>query len=342
MPNWDEGTWDSGFWDSPSPAPSPFLPQSKPRTNKRIMAANPTPDDDDVLKALAEDLADGCDLHEVAIGIKQNTEAVIRAAITSFDAMRMARGQAETLVGTKSAAHIAADEAGTTVLKNCRLRLVKLFGGQFNSQWQTAGWPNGTTAIPTTQDARFSLLSSLKTYFTATPASESADMEATAAICDAAHTATSNARTQVNNAETALAGAKDNEKAAVRTLRKRVRGLIEELGTLLADDDARYTDFGLNVPAAPVAPEPIATLTLTPRGGGKVLAEWSYSTRMAGTRLQKKVVGVDDDFVSAGTADGLEKTLPGFTAGQTVEIRAIAYNDGGDAPPSPVASVVVT
>lgn len=63
---------------------------------------------------------------------------------------------------------------------------------------------------------------------------------------------------------------------------------------------------------------------------------------MAGTRLQKKVVGVDDDFVAAGTADGLEKTLPGFTAGQTVEVRAIAYNDGGDAAPSPVASVVVT
>lgn len=306
------------------------------------MAANPTPDDDDVLKALAEDLADGCQTHEVTIGIKQNTEAVIRAAISSFDAMKLARGQAETLIGTKSAAHIAADEAGTTVLKNCRLRLVKLFGGQFNSQWQTAGWPNGTTAIPTTQDARFSLLGSLNTYFTATPASESADMEATAAICAAAHTAISDARMALNNAETALAGAKDNEKAAVRTLRKRVRGLIEEIGTVLADDDARYTDFGLNVPASPVAPEAIATLTLTAQGGGKIHAEWSYSTRMGATRLLKKIVGVDDDFSSAGTTEGLEKTLTGFTPGVTVEIQAIAYNDGGDASPSPTQSVVVT
>jgi len=306
------------------------------------MAANPTPDNDDVLKALAEDLADGCHTHEVAIGIKQNTEAVIRAAITSFTAMRMARGQAETLVGEKSAAHIAADEAGTTVLKNCRLRLVKLFGTQYNSQWMTAGWPNNTTAIPTTQDTRFSLLSSLKMYFTAHPAAESADMEATAAICDTAHTAVSDARMALNNAETALSGAKDNEKAAVRTLRKRVRGLIDEMDTLMADDDARYTDFGLNVPANPVAPEPIATLSLTATGGGKIHASWSYSTRMAGTRLQKKVIGVDEDFVPAGTADGLEKTLPGFTAGQTVELRAIAYNDGGDAAPSPVQSVVVT
>lgn len=305
------------------------------------MAANPTPDDDDVLKALAEDIADGCDLHEAAVGIKQNMAATIRAAITTFDAMRLARGQKEQLVNEKNADHQTADAAGALVLKNCRLRLVKLFGGQFNAQWQTAGWPNGTTAIPTTQDARFSLLGSLKTYFTATPASESVDMEATAAICTAAHTAISDARTAVNNADTALAGAKENEKAAVRTLRKRVRGLIGELGTLLADDDVRYTDFGLNVPASPVAPEQISSLTGTAPGGGKIHLVWPYSTRMAGTRLQKKTLGVDDDFVSAGTADGLEKTLAGFTAGQTVELRVIAYNDGGDAPPSPTASVVV-
>lgn len=306
------------------------------------MAANPTPDDDDVLKALAEDLADGCHTHEVAIGIKQNTEAVIRAAITSLNAMKLARGQAETLVGTQSAAHIAADDAGTLVLKNCRLRLVKVLGSQFNSLWMTAGWPNGTTAIPTTQDARFSLLDSLNIYFTATPASESTDMEATAAICGAAHTAISDARSALNNAETALSGAKGNEKAAVRTLRKRVRGLIDELGTLLADDDARYTDFGLNVPANPVAPEAIATLTLTTPGSGKIHAAWPYSTRMGGTRLMKKILGVDDDFSSVGTTDGLEKTLTGFTPGVTVEIQAIAYNDGGDAPPSPTQSVVVT
>ena len=61
-----------------------------------------------------------------------------------------------------------------------------------------------------------------------------------------------------------------------------------------------------------------------------------------GTACAEKVAGVDADFVSAGTTDGLEKTLPGFTAGQSVELRVIAYNDGGDAPPSPTQSVVVT
>ena len=129
---------------------------------------------------------------------------------------------------------------------------------------------------------------------------------------------------------------------AWRTVRKGVGGLSDELGTIIADDDSRYRDFGLNIPALPVAPEPIASLTATASGGGKVHLVWPYSNRMAGTRLQKKVTGVDTEFVSAGTADGLEKTLAGFTAGQVVEFRVIAYNDGGDAPPSPTSSVTVT
>lgn len=309
------------------------------------MAANPTPENDDILKALAEDLADGCHTHEVSIGIKQNTEAVLRTAISGLDAARLARGNAETTQGNAYDTLQTADAAGTTILKNCRLRLVKLFGGQFNSQWQTAGWPSGTTAVPDTQDVRFSLLGSLKVYFTANPASESTDMEATAAICTPAHKAVSDARAALNAAKLTLKDAKGAEEAAARTLRKRVRGLIDELGTLLADDDPRYTAFGLNVPANPSAPEAIMSLTATAIGGGKIHALWSYATRMTGTRmLTKRTSGavVDPDFLTAGTVDGLEKTLTGFTPGVNVEIKVIPYNDGGDGPASPVATVLVT
>ena len=72
---------------------------------------------------------------------------------------------------------------------------------------------------------------------------------------------------------------------------------------------------------------------------------WPYSTRMTGTRLMtKRTTGaeIDPDFISAGTAEGLEKTLSGFTPGTIVEIKAIAYNDGGDGPDSPVVTVTIT
>ena len=305
------------------------------------MASNPTPEDDGMLSALAEDIADGCALHEVAIGIKQNTEAVIRAAIADAAAKKLALGAAVTALSGKFDTLQAADAAGEQVLKNCRLRLVKVLGSQYNAAWGQAGFPNLSTAIPSNQAQRFTLLGALKAYFNANPTAESVDMEATAAICTAAHTAISNARQGVNTGEQAVTDARADEAAAVKMLRKRVRGLIDELGQLLADDDSRYEAFGLNIPAHPSAPEGIASLTAVAQGGGKFHGSWPYATRMTGTRIMGKHIGVDDEPHSLGTAEGLEKTFSGLAPG-TWELSAISYNDGGDGPASPTITINIT
>lgn len=341
IPDWDSGFWDEGTWDQPSPPTFTPLPNTKKQTKRKTMASNPTPDDDDVLLALTEDLADGCHLHEVTLGIKQQTEAVMRAALAAANTATMALGAANVLVGQRYDTLQAADATGEQMLKNCRLRLVKVLGGTYSPGWQEAGWPNQSTAIPSNQDQRFTLLNSLKLYFTAHPAAESPDMEATAALCEAAHTAISNARQGVNTAESDRTTAMNTYRATLKTLRKRVRGLIVELGTLMADDDPRWEAFGLNIPAHPSAPEPIESLTLSALGGGKVHAVWTYATRMTGTRLMLKRVGVDDEFASVGTYEGLEKLLTGQTPGQTLQIYAVAYNDGGDADPSPTVNLIV-
>lgn len=305
------------------------------------MASNPTPDDDDILIALAEDLADGCHDLETAIGIKQNTETVLRAALAGVATARGTEGIKRGLVDTAYDVLQAADAAGEAVLKNCRLRLVKVLGSQYNSGWQGAGWPPFSTGIPRQQGQRFSLLGSLKVYFTQNPAAESEDMEATGAICTTANTTISDARAAVNAAETPHTNAKKATKAAIHTLRKRVRGLIDELGTLLADDDAQYETFGLNIPANPSAPEGIEELTLAAIGGGKVLVQWSYATRMTAARVLRKLPGPDEEFVSVGTAGGLEKVLTEQPVGALIEIQVVPYNDGGDGGASPVKSILV-
>jgi hypothetical protein len=174
-PNWDEGAWDTGTWDSPTTPVFQPLPQKKKTTNRRIMATNPTPDDDDVLISLTEDLADGCHMHEVALGIKQQPEAVMRAALLAAKNALLAVGSAKVLLGQKYDVLQAADAASEAVLKNCRLRMVKLFGAKYNANWQAAGWPNNSTAIPENQDERFTLLGALKLYFTANPVAESVE-----------------------------------------------------------------------------------------------------------------------------------------------------------------------
>ena len=82
MPNWDDPSafWDQGTWDSPS-APPPLSPPKTKKHNTRTMSSNATPDNNDILRALADRIADGCHTHEVALDIKQNTEAAIRTAI---------------------------------------------------------------------------------------------------------------------------------------------------------------------------------------------------------------------------------------------------------------------
>ena len=339
MPNWDESFWDSESWDTPGFVT--LLPTKKKKLNRRTMASNPTPIDDIIALSLAEDLADGCALLEVTIGIKQNTEAAIRAAIAAASAARLAYPAASQLVTDKTALHVAADVAGAKVIGDCRLRLVKLLGGQYNGNWGSAGFPNQSTAVPPTMDERFPVLDGLKNYFTTNPAHESADMDATAAIAGAAHTAVSNARAALHVAETAESDALLLRKSTMKTLRKRIRGLIDELGTLIAEDDTRYESFGLNIPANPSPPLGIANLTLTTPAAGKIHCLWPYATRMNGTRLKTKRQGIDTLWINAGTADGLEKTLEGFTAGEVVDVQVFPYNDGGDGPGSPVRTITV-
>ena len=339
-PPWDEGFWDSGFWDDPGSVT--LLPVKTKKINRHTMASNPTPDNDDIALALAEDLADGCAALEVTLGIKQNTETVLRAAIAACIAARQAFTAADLVLTQKYGLLQTADTAGEQTLTNCKLRLAKLYGQRFNPQWAATGWPGQKTAIPDTQDKRFTLLNSLTSFFTANPSTESVDMDATAALCLAAYTAISNARAAVNAADQTVKDKLALRKAAFKSLRKRIRGLIDEVATLILENDTRYLTFGLNVPANPTAPLAISDLTLTATGGGKIHARWTYATRMTGTRLRTLRQGIDNLWVNAGTAEGLEKTLEGFAPGDVVDVQAIPYNDGGDGPGSPVRTITVT
>jgi hypothetical protein len=224
MGDWDDpsSTWDDFFWDAPDAPVLPILKHKK--YNRHTMSSNPTPDNNDVLRALADRIADGCHTCEAAIGIKQNTEASIRAAIAALSSAELQVGLKKQAVDAAYTALQAADDAGFTTLTNCKLRLAQKLGQRWSAAWEPTGFPGQSTAVPTTMDPRFTLLADLKAYFTAVPANESVDMGATAALCDAAWVALSNARQAVADAETALTMAMNARRDAVDPLRRRVRG----------------------------------------------------------------------------------------------------------------------
>lgn len=343
MPNWDESTWDTGFWDQPAAPPIfPTAPKPKRKTNRRTMASNPTPDNPDVLRALADRMADGCHAHEATIGILQNTEAAMRAAITALSNAETQAGVKKNAVSAAYDALQAADTAGEATLTGCKLTLAQKLGQRWGAAWEPTGFPNQSTAVPDTQDKRFTLLDALKNYFTLVPTHENAGMGATATLCGTAWTALSDARQAVSNAESEQTTAFATRTAAVDALRRRVRGLVTELETLIADDDPRWEAFGLNVPANPTAPEPVTSVTAAALGNGRIEVNYPYAVRAIRYRIETFITGVDTEWQNKASAKDLEVILKNFTAAQVVKIRVIATNDGGDAAPSPETQVTVT
>jgi hypothetical protein len=231
--------------------------------NRNPMAANPCPRNAGDLRAFADRLADGCRMHEDAIGIKQNTRAALHSAKDAAGAAEHQAGRAVADRSTAFAALWGADDAARRKLLDCRMRLVKFLGARWHAGWEPTGFPDRSTAVPRTMDPRYFLLGSLRRYFEQRPEHESAEMGATAALCESARLALHEARVAARQAECVVTGANRARRAALEALRKRCRGLVVELWSLLDRADPRWRDFGLKVPASPPKNVAAATASIT-------------------------------------------------------------------------------
>lgn len=305
------------------------------------MASNALPTTRDALFALADNMCDGLHQLETPLNIKQTTEVVLRAALAAARSSEAGYGTAQVNRKTANSALIAADLAARTFIANSRKRLSKYFGDSYNTEWGAAGWPNNSTAIPSTQDERFNLVDSIKLHLTANPAHASVDMDVTVAIADATYTALSDARAALDQKVTAVGVAKVARDTAEVNLRKRMNGLIAELAIVLADDDPRWHTFGLNAPADPATPEPPTFTTLVPGVAGTLLVDWDDALRADHYRVWIFIVGVDTDWRAVQSPGDSDATLSGLTSGQTVKVRVTSSNAAGESQPGPEAQAVV-
>ncbi|MBL9129637.1 MAG: fibronectin type III domain-containing protein [Verrucomicrobiaceae bacterium] len=305
------------------------------------MASNRLPDKLDRLFSLAEDMSDGLHVHETSKGVKQNTESVVRPALAAARAAESAYGDAKVEKKDANTAVTNADKAAKVFITNARKRLSKFFGETASAEWEAAGWPPGSIAMPTEQDLRFNLLASLQAHFTSHPAHESTDMEVTAALAEAAHAAYSGARNTLAE-KIMLSGQKKAVRdTAVANLRKRMEGLISELATLLTPDDPLWHAFGLNRPADEETPEAPSFTTAVHGPDSSALVDWDDALRADRWRVWRLIVGVDTEFQAVLTVTESDATLPGLPAGATVKIRVTSVNDAGESQPGPEAQIVM-
>lgn len=305
------------------------------------MAQNPVPTQVDQMFTLAEDMADGLNSHEVAVGVKQNKEADVRAVLTAAQTAENLYQTARSFKTTQTAAQTLADSNAKAFIATSKRVLENYLGAQWSNAWVTAGFVNGSTAIPRTIEERQACLTALKNYFTANAAHENAPLSVTAALANAQFTALSGARSAVNDAATAAGTAKATRDTAVATLGTRMRGLIAELSQLLAADDPRWYAFGLSRPSDAQTPGVPDGLVLTPGTPGSVNADWADARRAARYRVFRQIIGTDPDFVHVATVTDSDATVNSFTSGMTVKVRVTAANDAGESQPSAEVQIVV-
>jgi hypothetical protein len=83
-----------------------------------------------------------------------------------------AHGDGEVAKDTLSTNLRIADSNGRSFIKSVSAWFSETISEDWNAAWATTGFPDQSTAIPTTQDARLTLLDSLNVYFTKNPAME--------------------------------------------------------------------------------------------------------------------------------------------------------------------------
>lgn len=311
------------------------------RKFKRTMASNPLPGPNDKLFALASRMINGLHDLEVTIGIKQNTEAVLTASLSAAESSEAAFGNAKTERKEANGELTKKDGEGKTFIGNARKRLAKFFGERPSTEWEGAGWPSGSTSTPTTQDERFALIKSVKAYFTLHPEHASADMEATAALAQAAWQAIDDARGVFDTKVTDMGTAKAARDTAVKNLRDRMTGLIGELDTVLEDDDPRWHKFGLSRPSDPEMPEPPTFTTAIAGVPGTGLIDWDDPPRAEHFRVWIWIIGVDQDFHAVESPADSDATLSSLPSGATVKVRVTSVNAAGESQPGPEAQFVV-
>jgi hypothetical protein len=164
----------------------------------------------------------------------------------------------------------------------------------------------------------------------------------TAAEALARHTAISDARMARDQADTDQESAKNLSKTTETALRKRMRGCIDELISLLPADDPRWHAFGLNLPSDPDTPEQAGPLTVTSPFAHTLLVKWPRARRAERYRVLIMIVGTDDDFRIQETVHALQLLIESLPTAATVRLKAVPGNDAGDGPESDVAEEVVS
>ncbi|MDB6025227.1 MAG: hypothetical protein JWM68_1450 [Verrucomicrobiales bacterium] len=214
-----------------------------------------------------------------------------------------------------------------------------LFGGEYSQAYDVLGLV-GSLMIPSTTQELLVILEAFKAFFTAHPELEDPLHHITAAHCQVLYDQLLVAQNNVNTQVAAVDNLLEARDAAAEKLRKRIRGVIDEMAQLIGPMDARWVAFGFNKPGATETPDAVEGLIAVLIGPGTAALKWKAPARADHYRVWRRIIGVDAEPVAVGSPADLDFNLENLPAASTVEIYVSAVNDGGESQLSEKVTIV--
>jgi hypothetical protein len=308
------------------------------------------------LVQLLEDAADGASRFGLAIGLKQNTEPVIRSVHESLvgkpagpdnnppavSGLMDLWSAAKSEKTAKTAALRSAISNGRALARTVVDALKPVLGRNWTSSWNAVGFLGGSLAVPNNPAT---LLMSMRGYLAANPAHEVKNINGiacTAEACQAAADAIIAADAASNKSNSDAGIAQKNLQDGINAAHNVLSGLQHELGQLLGEDDPRWLAFGFDLPGHSDSPDVPENLTVTPGSAGSrsVFAHCDDARRAEGYRFVVTNKANGAVVVTQLTQDP-QMTFENLTSGITVAVAVSARNETGESAMSqPVTAVV--
>jgi len=305
------------------------------------MATNPIDNAYSGLMLLSQRCLNGANSLGASIPLLINTAANIgadRAALrTAENVYRAARGDLNPLFDTLGVA--MADSR--VFCTRARDVLKKWCGDRFNSTWIPTGFTS-STRIPATEGPLTTLVEDLASFFAAHTDHENPDLGVTAAAAGTLHGRLQAARSAIDNKKMDCESTKQVRDDKLAALRKRLSGLCKELSQRFDPLDARWRDFGFNLPGAPATPAVPRNVTVNNEMALKLLVTSDPSPNATGYRFYYQRPIIDPEPLLAGSAPEPLFIIEGLTAGQLYQVFVSATNEGAESELSAPAQAVVS
>jgi hypothetical protein len=211
-----------------------------------------------------------------------------------------------------------------------------------NEGWVASGFQSDSLAIPRKFDELYTLVETLQGYFTAHPGHQNADLDVTAEFAGITLASLGNAHSAVVAQRADVTANRQDRDAKRRALRTRLSGLCKELSQRLGPLDARWRDFGFNMPGAPTMPRVPTNVVVTPLPDARlqVACDASPSATLYRFFYQRPIE--DPEPIFAGNASGPLFVTETLEPNQAYLVYVSAVNNGAESELSaPVSATAV-